>query len=252
MRLSAYWDAIIGRREPAPKLPSGCCVYAIGDVHGRRDLLETLLDRIRDDAGQVQNYLVMLGDYVDRGPDSKGVIDLLVTLEMPGLELVALRGNHDQLVLDFLTDPKIYLTWRSFGGAETLLSYGVEPPAPSDPQDLERARRALAARLPAEHVTFLEGLTNSYTIGDYFFVHAGIRPTCSLDQQKAEDLLWIRDEFLASNKRYEKVIVHGHSPSDVPVRRRNRIGVDTGAYATNILTAVKLWDDHCEFLSSGG
>lgn len=247
---SRLFSGIMGRRRAPPSVPDGGCVYAIGDIHGRLDLLERLLDQIWTDAPQAANTLVFVGDYVDRGPSSKDVIDLLIKLERPGWDIVKLRGNHEQVMLEYLNDPGSYQAWRNFGGAETLLSYGVRPPMFSDAKELGRARDEFAAALPDAHRAFLVGLSNFHVFGDYCFAHAGIRPGVSLDRQVPEDLLWIRDEFLLSDQCFDKVVVHGHSPSERPVLRANRIGIDTGAYATDCLTAVKLERSSCTFLST--
>jgi len=235
----------------APRVPDGCCVYAVGDIHGRRDLLDALLERIWADAPATGNNLVFLGDYIDRGPDSKATIECLANLQRPGWEIVTLRGNHDQMLLDFLGYPEAYLGWRSLGGSETLLSYGVKPPLFSNTKDLVRLRDEFADMLPRKHRAFFEDLRLCHVVGDYFFVHAGVRPAISLDRQSPEDLLGIREDFLFSNQRLDKVVVHGHTPSEQPVTRGNRICVDTGAYATNCLTAVKLSGRSCNFLSTG-
>lgn len=241
---------LVGQERKAPRVPDGCCVYAVGDVHGRIDLLQRLLERIWADAAEPIKYLILLGDYVDRGPASKDVVEYLIKLERPGWDIIKLRGNHEQVLLEYLNNPEAYQAWRSFGGAETLLSYGVRPPMFSDPKELRRAHEQFAALLPRTHLAFLMALPCAHVVGDYFFVHAGVRPGIALDRQTPEDMLWIRDDFLLSDERLEKVIVHGHSPSERPVLRANRVGIDTGAYATNCLTAAKLTGESCMFLST--
>jgi serine/threonine protein phosphatase 1 len=244
---------LLGRETAAAAVPDETIVYAVGDIHGRYDLLQDLLAQIAADAqGKTgQKVLIFLGDYVDRGLQSKEVIDCLAALDWPGWQIVALRGNHDQTMLDFLSDPGIYRAWRDFGAAETLLSYGVAPPRFDDDKAFAAARDELAAKCPARHVKFLGALEYSHTVGDYMFVHAGVRPGVALDRQVAEDLLWIREEFLLSNRRLDKMIVHGHTPAERPIRRANRIGIDTGAYATSRLTAVALAGKECRFLTAG-
>lgn len=245
------WLNRLRRRQPKPpRLSEDQCVYAVGDIHGRYDLLTVLLEKIWADAAGKTNSLVFLGDYVDRGPDSKQVVEYLSTLDRPAWEIVRLRGNHEQLLLEFLEVPEVYQAWRDFGGAETLWSYGVKPPNFSDSKEIARAHEEFVAKLPDSHRAFLNSLPFAHTIGGYHFVHAGIRPGVPLERQVPEDLLWIRDEFLFSNASFEKIIVHGHSPSYVPINRTNRIGVDTGAYATDCLTAVKLIGENCTFLST--
>jgi serine/threonine protein phosphatase 1 len=241
---------LMGARQTPPRVPDGCCVYAIGDIHGRLDLLEPLVGRILSDAPDAANTLVFLGDYVDRGPSPKGVIDFLMALERPGWNIVKLRGNHEQVLLEYLGNPEIYQSWRTFGGAETLLSYGVRPPVFSDANELRRAHAEFVAVFSRSHLSFLNALSDSYVAGDYFFAHAGVRPGVPLDRQVSEDLLWVRDEFLSSDANFGKVVVHGHSPCEQPALRPNRICIDTGAYATGVLTAVKFLGDCCTFLSS--
>jgi serine/threonine protein phosphatase 1 len=229
-------------------------IYAIGDIHGCDDLLSRLLQSVRADADEdkTAKSLVFLGDYVDRGPTSKAVIERLCSLHLPGWQVVFLRGNHDQTVLDFLDDPTVYRVWKGFGAAETLLSYGVLPPR-FDAEDAFRAARdQLAAVLPPAHLEFLRALKLFHVVGDYAFVHAGLRPGIALERQSPEDLMWIRDEFLYSDRNLGKVVVHGHTPTERPVRRSNRIGVDTGGYATGCLTAVVLEGEDCRFISAKG
>lgn len=246
------WLAWLRPKKAAPFcVPEGERVYAVGDIHGRRDLLDKMLEAIAADAAGAarQNSIVFLGDYVDRGTDSKGVIDRLSSLALPGWQTVFLRGNHDQAVLDFLADAAFYRAWRSFGAADTLLSYGVMPPRFDKEDAFEEARQALADALPPAHRDFFESLAYRHEVGGYCFVHAGVRPGIALDRQVPEDLLWIRDEFLLSERRLEKIIVHGHTPLEEPERRGFRIGVDTGAYATGRLSAVVLDGATCRFLT---
>ena len=240
----------LGTKSPAA-VPEGVRVYAVGDIHGCLRELDRLTAAILHDSASWPGtcHLVYVGDYIDRGPDSKGVVERLLTRQ-EGFTLHYLRGNHDQVLLDFLDDPSVYRSWRDFGGRETLLSYGVVPPQFDDLSAMEKAAERFRTALPSAHLAFFENLQLSAKIGDYFFVHAGVRSGIALDDQSAEDLLWIRDEFLASSSDYGMVIVHGHSPTPEPVRRPNRIGIDTGAYATRRLTAVVLEGDKCRFLCS--
>lgn len=232
-------------------VPEGERVYAIGDIHGCAFELDALMAAIMRDSADWPGtrHLVYVGDYVDRGPDSKGVIERL--LKVPdGFTAHYLRGNHDQVLLDFLDDPGVFRRWRDFGGRETLLSYDVVPPQFDDLVAMEQAAELFRAALPAEHLAFFESLQLSAKIGGYFFVHAGVRPGIALDQQDSDDLLWIRDEFLASSADFGSIVVHGHTPTAEPVHRSNRIGIDTGAYATRRLTAVVLEGNDCRFMSS--
>jgi serine/threonine protein phosphatase 1 len=232
-------------------VPAGYRVYAVGDIHGRADLLRRLLDNIVKDKARSASraVLVFLGDYIDRGLDSRGVIERLLS-PPSGFDVHFLRGNHDQTLLDFLADPRIFRQWREFGASETFLSYRVLPPRFNDDASLIKARDDLAAALPPRHLDFLRRLKLSLTIGDYFFAHAGARPGLPLNEQSAQDLLWIRDEFLYSSADFGATIVHGHTPSNQPVRKANRIGIDTGAYITGQLTAAVLEGTTCRFLTT--
>ena len=193
---------------------------------------------------------MFLGDYVDRGPSSREVVEYLIALERPGWEIVSLRGNHEHFFLEFLQNSEVYRIWREFGGGETLRSYGVRPPSFDDLEEFSREREKFATNVPASHLRFLKALPLSFTAGDYLFAHAGVRPGIALERQSPEDLMWIRDEFLLSDRVLEKIIVHGHTPGERPVVRPNRICVDTGAYATDCLTAVTLSGERCTFLST--
>ena len=238
-------------KEPA-SIPAGGRVYAVGDLHGRLDLLVKLWAIIEADAAQsaVQKVVVFVGDYVDRGPDSKGVINFLLSAQLKDGVVLCLRGNHDQSVLDFLADANVYRSWKPFGAPETLVSYGVKPPLFDDERDFERARREFVDKCPKSHVKFLSSLPYSHSIGGYFFSHAGARPGIPLDEQDPKDLLWIRDEFLTARQPFEKVIVYGHTPIEVAARRTYRIGIDTGAYATGRLSAAVLEGTGCRFLAT--
>ncbi len=230
------WRFFKGDKEEASpaRVPEGIRVYAIGDIHGRIDLLRRLHRTILDDAasrGQAsRNLIVCLGDYVDRGHDSRDVIEFLLAPPPPGFQVVCLKGNHEQLFLDFLDDPAIGPSWFDLGGNATLYSYGARTS-----QDLPRDKRWIQlhddfkAALPATHLEFLLTLDLSFELGDYLFVHAGVRPGRSLAQQEPQDLLWIRDAFTNSRVNHGKVVVHGHSISFQPEIFENRIGIDTGA-----------------------
>ncbi len=222
-------------------------VYAIGDIHGRADLLDRLYRRIRahsEDAAPGRRVLVHLGDYIDRGPDSRGVIDRVMAPPLPGFAPVALLGNHEYLMLEFLKDPVEFGPgWMANGAAQTLASYGVAAPKRTDdPAELLWARDALDRALPPAHRQFLETLPAMYRAWIFAFVHAGVRPGVALDRQSVDDLIWIREEFLRSSANHGAVIVHGHSIALEPDFRPNRIGIDTGAYRSGKLTAVCLRD----------
>ena len=240
--------------EPA-SVPEGMRIYAVGDIHGRDDLLARLLGQIEADARSrpaQRNLLIFLGDYVDRGLQSKAVLDRLTGARLPGFEYVFLKGNHEQAMLQFLEDAAFGKTWKYYGGLETLHSYGItELTLSDDPADFERARERFDAALPHAHRHFLETLQLSAEFGGYFFAHAGVRPGVALHRQIEEDLLWIREDFLESSSRYGKVVVHGHTPREEVVVRPNRIGIDTGAYMTGVLTALVLEGEGKRFLQTG-
>jgi len=248
----SLFSRIFARKRDITSVPPGARVYAVGDIHGRLDLLDTIQEKIVRDSESAagERVIVYLGDYIDRGADSKGVIDRLLAGPGSGFTTRHLRGNHDQSLLDFLDEPGHYRMWKDYGARETLLSYGVLPPRGEGDAVLAKARDDLASALPESHLEFIQGLELSVTIGDYFFVHAGVRPGLPLSKQSPQDLMWIREEFLTSSTDFGKVVVHGHSPSPMPVKRSNRIGVDTGAYATGRLSCVVLEGTECRFLQT--
>lgn len=237
-------------------VPAGQAVYAIGDVHGRLDLLEDLLVRIREDAAQHPSdsarSLIFLGDYVDRGPESRGVVDAVMS-DLPGFTTIRLLGNHEEALLSFLDGESDGIDWLSFGGLETLLSYGV--PLRSLPNSGEAVRAlqaALIEAVPERHVAFFRGCLLHYTVGDYVFVHAGVRPGITLEKQSQTDLLWIRDDFLRARAALPgRVVVHGHTICDLPQDRGHRINIDTGAFVSGRLTSLVLRGDERRFLSTG-
>jgi serine/threonine protein phosphatase 1 len=237
--------------SPSAAVPADHRIYAVGDIHGQSALLDELLGMIeRDGMGRPEtNVLVFMGDYVDRGTDSKGVIEQLVNLQSD-FAAHFLRGNHDQALLDFLADPSSFAIWKDYGAEETLASYGVPSPTSDDEAVLRQTRDRLLQSLPARHLRFFEALKLSETIGDYFFAHAGVRPGVPLDKQDERDLMWIRDEFLNSRAQFGKIVVHGHTPTNAPVLKRNRIGIDTGAYLTGRLTALVLEGTRRRFLQT--
>ena len=228
-------------------------MYCVGDIHGRDDLLGELAGRVAADIGgrSFERYLtVFLGDYVDRGLGSMRVVEQLAHGKWP-TPILALAGNHEDLLLAFLEDPAVLEAWRSLGGLETLHSYGVNVGSAMAGRDFGAVQQAFATRFPQSHRHFLESLKVSTTIGDYFFCHAGVRPGVPLDRQDREDLLTIRSPFLSSEAEHGKVVVHGHTPSIAPEVRPNRIGIDTAAYATNRLTCLVLEQDRRRFLQAG-
>jgi serine/threonine protein phosphatase 1 len=248
------------RSDPAsrfPSVPAGERLYAVGDIHGRADLLSRLLDRIADDAARhphCRPTLVFLGDYVDRGPQSRQVVERLQAGPPAGgslaaAEWICLRGNHEDYLLRFLDDLTAGRAWCANGGVETVQSYaGALPETHSG--DIAALQLALTRSLPRSHLRFLSRLPLWHRAGDYLFVHAGIRPGIALDQQSPADMLWIRDDFLLDPTCHPWVVVHGHSQCPAPEIRANRIGIDTGAYQSGLLTALVLDGDRRHFLSS--
>ena len=216
-------------------------VYAIGDIHGRLDLLRRAIDAIGRDVEDhgPRALTVTLGDYVDRGPASREVLDLLAGNPFPTPH-VALKGNHEAVFEGFLAAGAGGDHWRQFGGVETLHSYGVPVADVMLGRNFDVAAERLRAALPDAHRAFLASLRTSYTLGGYFFCHAGVRPGVALAQQSEADLLWIRDDFLGSTMDFGKIVVHGHTPVEAPDVRPNRINIDTGAFITGRLTCVVL------------
>jgi serine/threonine protein phosphatase 1 len=237
------------RRAP-PAIPPDTRIYAVGDIHGRADLLAELQGRIDQDivnrpiATPVEIYL---GDYIDRGPHSRRVIDLLIR-RLVTRAAICLRGNHEAMLEAFLDDPLVLRAWAEIGGLNTLASYGVGAPAATS-QFVERdIWNEFHAVFPRSHDLFLQCLATHHAIGDFFFVHAGIRPGVALDRQEIDDMLWIREEFLKSKRDFGAVIVHGHTPVSTPQLNSNRINIDTGAYMTGILTCVVIEGSNISFI----
>jgi serine/threonine protein phosphatase 1 len=240
-RLDTLWNSrSLQKEQAAARLPDGLRVYAIGDIHGRADLLEGLLLQIDADCKRYPSnrpIVVFLGDYIDRGPASKEVLDLLLRCERTK-EAVYLKGNHETFVHRFLREPATLDEWRLCGGLETLVSYGLKPSINPNAAEQTQLAEELAISMPKQHLEFIESLDLSFSCGDFLFVHAGIRPGVPIRKQKEEDLLWIREEFLFCEDRFEKFVVHGHTPVPTPDIRSNRINIDTGAFATGRLTCI--------------
>ncbi|WP_046865771.1 metallophosphoesterase family protein [Microvirga massiliensis] len=234
-----------------PGVPAGQRVYAVGDIHGRADLLDGMRQSIAEDLEEFPinaPAIVFLGDYVDRGPDSRVVLDRLTASPFPA-RIVPLRGNHEAMLLQFLNNPETLTTWRHNGGLETLYSYGLDVREVRLGRGYEEAAYELRKLIPAAHLEFLRATPLSFTSGDYFFCHAGVRPEIDLTEQTEEDLLWIREEFTASERDFGKVVIHGHTPVSEPEIHHNRINIDTGAYISNRLTCLVLEDDRQRFLT---
>jgi serine/threonine protein phosphatase 1 len=231
-------------------LPEGVRIYAVGDIHGRDDLLELCLLAIEKDLTEFPAFrpvLVFLGDYIDRGPASRQVVDRLIECDRV-LECVLLKGNHELVAMRCLADAGVMGPWLELGGAQTLMSYGVVPVLGGIKNDVIRLRAKFQSALPPSHFAFLRNLRTNFSCGDFLFVHAGINPNYRLAQQNDSDFLWIREPFLSSTKDFERVVVHGHTPVEKIDVRRNRIGIDTGAYATGHLTCLILEADKLAYL----
>ena len=232
-------------------------MYAVGDIHGRADLLAQMHRLIAEDAALLtpgtSKVVIYLGDYVDRGLESRQVIDLLIRDRLEGFQTVHLFGNHDAWLLSFLVDATIGPIWLRYGGDATMVSYGVRLGVPlDDVRYYEQLQDDLRQRIPRRHVEFLQGLELSFESGDYLFVHGGVDPARPLDQQATDDLLWIREPFLSSRRDLGRVVVHGHTVESEPIVRANRIGIDTGACWTGCLTCLVLEEGVFRFLTTGG
>jgi serine/threonine protein phosphatase 1 len=227
----------------AARAPRGVRLYAIGDIHGRHDLLRALHVDIAADLARrpTPSFRILhLGDLVDRGPDSAGVIDAVAAMVCDG-DAGAVLGNHDRYMLDFLDGAPIGAQWLDCGGADTVRSYGLDPSMAH--RSLARLREDLRAAIPTAHLAFLRGMPLSERHGDYLFVHAGIRPGRPLNRQTEDDLTEIREPFLSHDGDLGCVVIHGHTPNEAVVARRNRVGIDTKAYDTGVLSCLVLEAD---------
>lgn len=226
-----------------PKTPAHYRAYVVGDVHGCLNLLNALLEKIEGDIAAStprKNLIVFLGDLIDRGPSSAQVIERLRTYNPGNCELAFLTGNHEEVFLRVLDGDKDLLDrWLQYGGGECLESYGIEPRS-IETQTSSRVLRRAREVVPAEHIAFIRDFADTVTLGDYLFVHAGIRPGVSLGEQDAQDIRWIRQPFLEHRGQHPSFVVHGHTISEEVEVRKNRIGVDTGAYRTGVLSALRL------------
>jgi serine/threonine protein phosphatase 1 len=244
---------IFARPDAAPDaaLPAGQRVYAIGDVHGRLDLFGPLIDLIeRDDAAlaPAQTSVILLGDLVDRGADSAGV--LRRARDWQGQrEVHILCGNHEEMFLRGMEEEEVFRHFLRHGGKETILSFGVDPKA-FNAADMAEAQQLMRDAVPADDIAFIRSFQDSMAIGDYLFVHAGVDPRVPLAEQKARDLRWIREPFLSHADPFGMVVVHGHSIRECAEDKGNRIGIDTGAYMTGRLTALVLEGTGRRFLQA--
>jgi calcineurin-like phosphoesterase family protein len=233
------------RESRHPRIPDGVRIYAVGDIHGRADLLDGLLSRIDSDQEKAQlsfSIEIFVGDYVDRGPDSRQVLERLIARKRTH-RVVCLKGNHEIFLAEFTNNPAILGDWQRIGGLETLMSYGLAPSINADAVVQAELAAALDQAMPQSHRQFLGELKSSFTFGDFYFVHAGVRPGVPLANQREQDLLWIRNEFLHCEDDFGKIIVHGHTPVPQIDIRPNRINIDTGAYATGNLSCLVLQDE---------
>jgi serine/threonine protein phosphatase 1 len=235
--------------------PKAHRAYAIGDVHGRLDLLEEMLDKIAADSRgrkPARTTIIFLGDLIDRGPQSAEVVERLRTFKPAFAKVVFLMGNHEEVLLRILAgETEILPDWLRFGGAECARSYGLDP-VDLETREPSAALRLLRRAIPKEHLKFLSGFADTAAFGKYLFVHAGIRPGVPLSRQAATDLRWIREPFLGDGSDHGRIIVHGHTISEEVDEQANRIGLDTGAYWTGVLTAVGLEEDKRWFLQTAG
>jgi serine/threonine protein phosphatase 1 len=220
--------------------PADTRIYAVGDIHGRADLLSEITARIDDDIRRrpiAHAVEVYLGDYIDRGPHSRTVIDLLA-VRLVANRAVCLRGNHEAVMEGFLQDPAILQYWLPLGGMQTLASYGIE--LRDETETASDLRLRFLDAFPRAHELFMQCLRNQFSCGDFLFVHAGIRPEIPIEQQDVNDLIWIRNEFLESTRKHQRFVVHGHTPVPHPDIRHNRINIDTGAWRTGTLTCIAI------------
>jgi len=241
------------KRQVGPAGPRGWRAYAVGDVHGRLDLLDQLLDKIHEDLNRrpaKKVLLVFVGDLIDRGPSSAHVVERLRTYIHPNVQTAFILGTHEEVLLRILAgDAELITKWRWFGGTECLSSYGVDTVKLAK-MKVEDALEVIRAAIPREHIEFLETFDDSCRFGDYLFVHAGIRPGVEIDQQRQSDLRWIREAFLVDETDHGFIVVHGHTIRPEVEIRGNRIGIDTGAYQSGVLTALAIEGSESWFLDT--
>ncbi len=246
----------IHRHDPPVSyhIPKNIRVYAVGDIHGRADLLKRLHERMirdRKERPTAKDIIIYLGDYVDRSLQVREVLDILTSGPPDGFQAVYLRGNHEETLLHFLDDASYLESWISMGAQSTLLSYQVPIwGCVVTPERASEIRRTFLQLLPRRHFEFFRSLRTTVALGDYLFVHAGIRPGVPLSCQRTQDLLWIRNEFLASENSFDVRVVHGHSVVPYPEILPNRVNVETGAYATGVLSCAVLEDDQVHILDT--
>jgi serine/threonine protein phosphatase 1 len=246
---------LIGSGTPTFRGKAGARAYAVGDIHGRLDLLDDMLRLIDEDMTSrrpKKTFIIFLGDLIDRGPDSAGVVERLRTYRPLGAKPVFLGGNHEEVLLRILAGDKGVLpSWLKFGGAECAESYGIDPDRLRR-MDEESALRLVRSAVPRSHIEFLDSFADTFRFGDYLFVHAGIRPGLALEDQDRHDLRWIREPFLSDAKEHGFMVVHGHTIVERVIEGPNRISIDTGAYHSGVLTALAVEDDRRWFVATGG
>ncbi len=244
---------IMRTNETAPSGARGYRAYVVGDVHGRVDLLEELLADIERDLADRpvrKTLLVFLGDLIDRGPNSAQVIERLRTYRSPALKTVFLLGNHEEVLLRIMEgDATLIRSWLQFGGAQCLESYGGDWRKVARQRD-DKALELIRNIIPPEHIDFLRSFVDTCRFGDYLFVHAGVRPGVPIEEQLQEDLRWIREPFLLDDTDHGCIVIHGHTISEEVEERRNRIGIDTGAYRTGVLTALMIEGEQRAYLQA--
>lgn len=239
------WKRLFGRKEEiAPRdwvAPEGQRIYAIGDIHGRLDLLDQLIVKIEEDNAsrkRVRTQIIFLGDLCDRGPDSRGVIERVMQLAKASPDVRLIAGNHEELLIrSWDGDRRSAGLINRVGGRETMLSYGVDE-TKYDEADIDELLEMFVAHIPESHIAFLKAADDWIVAGDYLFVHAGIRPGDAIEEQRTSDLRWIRREFTDFEGDHGMMVVHGHSITEEADIQANRIGIDTGAYASGKLTAI--------------
>ena len=244
----------VADRSRSSDHPPGIRIYAIGDIHGRADLLRLMLEKVDADRRQRPvdwPILLFIGDYVDRGPSSREVLDILLKSRGTS-ESIFLKGNHETFISRFLEDPAVLCEWRLCGGLETLLSYGLKPTFSPDERERTKLSEELARAISIDHLAFLNSLQLSFRCGGFLFAHAGIRPGVPVADQDEKDLLWIREDFLGSEAPFGVFVVHGHTPVRAPEMRSNRLNIDTGAFATGRLTCAIIEGSTIMALSTEG
>ena len=241
-KIARFWTKDDRLRTPA-RTPEGVRIFAVGDIHGHLGLLDEMLGAIGAEIERLppaRNLVIFLGDLIDRGPDSAGVVERLATMDHQPFRAVFITGNHEEVLLRILDgEASIIADWLRFGGLQCAESYGLDGKALRT-MDGGEAARLIRGAVPDRHEQFLRSFADSFSAGDYLFVHAGIRPGLPVEQQSLTDLRWIRSPFLECRDNHPQIVVHGHSISREVEFLPGRIGIDTGAYRSGVLSAVVL------------